>query len=241
MKMIEEYRTLLDYREDVKHLLEGIEVGVTIGGSYGLKYHYDFFDFREVHDYDIIITGEKTELEKAYKRLSYSLRMVNPEWANHSNYYYTHKRLVLSKNINGKKAEALFTEDKIGPWIFEPSRRTVKAKVDYTRYYIRHGIMPRPKDIEDMALAIADSVGWTPKKDITLSQALVCWTKVFDCGKCEVSKVLPIFMRMAEITAAVFDNPANTKAKMYSLKDVNPIEVYCSFIGTMHSLRRFWK
>lgn len=150
-KIFQEKETLqkvLDVREYVKHLFKGLEVSVSIGGSYALKYWDDRFAEHPVHDYDIIVTViSDKEYEKAKSLLN---NLVSLGWLWHKE-EYREKSYHFEYNGNMKIDILLDKRNNFVDEVIQSPDKVIAAKKKYVLEALRENKVPRLKDILDIS------------------------------------------------------------------------------------------
>lgn len=136
---------VLNLRSLISNLFSGIEVSVAVGGSFALKYWSDKFANRPVHDYDIIVIGEKdSEISKARQRLETlaNLRFISHRGAYNKDAYHF--------EYDGLKVDILLEKGEICSELIQNPEKVIKAKKKYIREALIQNKPVREKDTADL-------------------------------------------------------------------------------------------
>lgn len=126
------------------------KINVRLGGSFALWAQIP--NWREPHDIDIIVSGDRSVCADLYNRLCYARNILGSLNSNSDRSCYSAR--IPIPDILGKPAELLFEFD----GRFDGSRHcdleSVEHVLDIKRQYIKNnqslGIKPRTKDVEDV-------------------------------------------------------------------------------------------
>ena len=134
-------------RRQLLQLFKGLDVSVTIGGSYALKAQCIEFADREIHDIDFIVSGSGVSKVRFMLDCMVALGIIKSGNSNSSGGYTIGQ-------VQGLKMEILINEDqsRVKPdcFQFEYLEDILAVKKGYIRKYIRLHKEPRQKDVEDV-------------------------------------------------------------------------------------------
>lgn len=148
LEIVALHQVILAKRERLIRLFKGLDVSVTIGGSYALKAQCYKFADRELHDIDYIVSGPDASKAKRMLDCMVALNCIRRgDSCSSGGYNFGHI-------IRGYKMEVLINENPthlIPPCFqFEPLEDICRAKEGYIRKYQKLGKEPRKKDVEDV-------------------------------------------------------------------------------------------
>lgn len=149
LEIVALHAVVLSKRQKLINLFKGLDVSVTIGGSYALRAQCRAFAGRKFHDIDYIVSGPDAAKAKSLLDSMLALNCIRRgDSCSSGGYNFGHI-------IHGYKMEVLINENPthlIPPCFqFESLEDICKAKEGYIRKYQKLGKEPRKKDVEDVA------------------------------------------------------------------------------------------
>lgn len=143
-------KQVLEIREDLIKFFNrnDVDVSVTIGGSYALKKYYpNEFANRIVHDYDMIVNGNTSEILRAITLLKTSKPFISGGSYNYSFsfhfYYKDNVKIDILIDLNDKVSG-----------VYQPLENIIRAKKNYIRKALELDKPIRMKDVEDYLIWI---------------------------------------------------------------------------------------
>lgn len=142
---------LLKMRYSLQTLFRGLNVGITIGGSYALQWHSKEFALREIHDYDFIVRGSQESIQKVRQIL---IAMMGLGLVKHpGEVQASDSGSWIMGEYNGHLIDIILT---VGTpcqcVIIESLEDIAKAKLRYKAKYRKMGKQPRIKDVQDLEI-----------------------------------------------------------------------------------------
>lgn len=145
------HEQLLKMRHSLNTLFHDLNVSVTIGGSYALKWHAAEFATREIHDYDFIVRGSQEAICKVRQIL---IAMMYLGLVKHpGDMQASDSGSWVMGDYNGHPIDIILTVGTPCPCcVFESLVDIAKAKLSYKAKYKKMHIEPRVKDIQDLEI-----------------------------------------------------------------------------------------
>jgi hypothetical protein len=142
---------LLRMRHALQTIFHGLNVGITIGGSYALKWHSPEFALRTFHDYDFIVRGSEEAIQKARQIL---VAMLQLGLVKHpGDVQASDSGSWVMGELDGHPIDIILSVGKPCPCIIMESLEDIaKAKLCYKAKYRKQGKEPRPKDMQDLEI-----------------------------------------------------------------------------------------
>lgn len=145
------HEQLLKMRHSLQTIFHGLNISVSIGGSYALKWHSAEFAMREIHDYDFIVRGSQEAICKVRQIL---VAMMQLGLVQHpGEIQASDSGSWTMGEYNGHTIDIILTVGTPCPCVIMESLEDIaKAKLRYKAKYRKMGKQPRIKDVQDLEI-----------------------------------------------------------------------------------------